>query len=88
MFVKPVQPNVDGDIDILDNCCHDIRTRMRINVLKLNDDKTVVLLIGSRQQISKIALPGWTFGESLIVPITAVRVLGAVFDTHMTMTPA
>ena len=30
---------------------------------------------------------GWTFGESLIVPVTAVRVLGAVFDTHMTMTP-
>ena len=60
---------------------------MRRNFLKLNDDKTEVLLIGSRQQLSKIALPGVTVGESLIAPATAVRDLGAVFDSHMTMVP-
>ena len=58
---------------------------MRRNFLKLNDDKTEVLLIGSRQQLSKIALPGVTVGESLIVPATAVRDSGAVFDTYMAM---
>ena len=40
---------------------------------------------GSRQQLSKIAIPGVTVGESLIAPATAVRDLGAVFDTHMTI---
>ena len=60
---------------------------MRRNFLKLNDDKTEVLLIGSRQRLSKIALPGVTVGESLIAPATAVRDLGAVFDTYMTMVP-
>ena len=87
MFVKPVQANVDGAIGRLEKCCHDIRTWMRRNFRKLNDDKTEVLLIGSRQQLSKIALPGVTVGESLIAPATAVRDLGAVFDTHMTMVP-
>ena len=89
MFVKPVQANVDGAIGRLEKCCHDIRTWMRRNLLKLNDDKTEVLLIGSRQQLSKIALPGVTVGESLFAPATAVRDLGAVFDTHthMTMVP-
>ena len=42
---------------------------------------------GSRQQLSKIAIPGLTVGESLIAPATAARDLGAVFDTHMTTVP-
>ena len=85
VFVKPVQANVDGAIGRPEKCCHDIRTWMRRNFLKLNDDKTEVLLIGSRQQLSKIALPGVTVCESLIAPATAVRDLGAVLDTYMTM---
>ena len=85
VFVKPVQANVDGAIGRLEKCCHDIRTWMRRNFLKLNDDKTEVLLIGSRQQLSKIALPGVTVGESSIAPATSVGDLGAVFHTHMTM---
>ena len=76
-----------GVIGRLEKCCHDIRTWKRRNFLKLNDDKAEVLLIGSRQQLSKIALPGVTVGESLIAPASAVRDLGAVFDTYMTMSP-
>ena len=87
VFVKPVQANVDGAIGRLEKCCQDIRTWMRSNFLNLNDGKTEVLLIGSRQQLSKIALPGVTVGESLIAPATTVRDLGAVFDMHMTMVP-
>ena len=87
VFVKLVQANVDGAIGRLEKCCHDMRTWMRRNFLKLNDDKTEVLLIGSRQQLVKIALPGVTVGESSIAHATAVRDLGAVFDTHMTMVP-
>ena len=87
VFVNPAQANVDGAIVRLEKCCHDIRTWMRSNFLKLNDGKTEVLLIGSRQQLSKIALPGVTVGESLIVPASTVRDLGAVFDMHMTMVP-
>ena len=87
VFVKPVQANVDGAIGRLEKCCHDIRTWLQRNFLKLNDDKTEVLLIGSRQQLSKITLPGVTVGESSIAPATSVGDLGAVFDTHTTMVP-
>ena len=87
VFVKPVQANVDGAMGRLEKYCHDIRTLLRRNFLKLNDDKTEVLLIGSRQQLSKIALLGVTVGESLIAPATAVRDLGAVSDTRMTLVP-
>ena len=67
VFVKHVQANVDGTIGILEKYCHDIRTWMRSNLLKLNDGKTEVLLIGSRQQLSKIALPGVTVGDGCSV---------------------
>ena len=58
VFVKPVQANVDGAIGRLEKCCHDIHTWMRRNFLKLNDDKTEVLLIGSRQQFVEDR-PAW-----------------------------
>ena len=82
VFVKPVQANVDGAIGRLEKCCHDISTWMRRNLLKLNDDKTEVLLIGSRKELSKKALPGVTVVELVIAPATRFTDLGAVFDTH------
>ena len=87
MFVKPVPANVDGAIGRLEKLCHGIRTWMRSNSLKLNYGKTEMLLIGSRQQLSKIALPGVTVGEKLIAPATTVKDFCAVFDMHMTMVP-
>ena len=82
MFVKPVQAHVDGAIGRLEKYCHDIRTWLQRNFLKLNDDTTEVLLIGSRKELSKIALPGVTVVELLIAPATRFTDLGAVFDTH------
>ena len=87
VFVKPVQATVYGAVGRLEKCRHDIHTWMRRNFLKLNDDKMEMLLIGSRQQLSMVALPDVTVGESLIAPATAVMDLGAVFDTYMTMVP-
>ena len=52
-------PNVPGDqqkcITILESCVSDIRIWMCINQLKLNDDKTKFILIGTRQQLAKIS---------------------------------
>lgn len=87
VFVRPIRAQVDGAIGRLEQCCKDIRTWMRGNFLKLNDAKTEVLLVGSRQQLKKISLSGVMVGDSLIAPVTSVRDLGAVFDTNMTMVP-
>ena len=54
---------------------------------KVNDSKTEVLLVGSRQQLKKISLSGVKVGDSLIAAVTSVPNLGAVFDTNMTMVP-
>lgn len=86
IFVKPTQANINCAISLLQDCCEDIRVWMRNNFLKLNDGKTEAMLIGSKLQVSKISLPGVSIGDSQISPAPAVRDLGAVFDTNMTMT--
>ena len=56
---------------------------MRENFLKLNDGKTEFILIGSRQQLSKVNVPYITIGDSDIIPAAKARNQGAIFDSTM-----
>ena len=85
IFVRPLQALVDGAVDMVHLCVQDIRIWMRNHFLKLNDSKTEVLVVGSRQQVAKVKIPGVTVGNALILPSARMRNLGAVFDTEMTM---
>jgi hypothetical protein len=60
---------------------------MAQNFLKLNDDKTEVLLIGSKHQCSKAVIPDLVIGTSNIsvCETTSVRNLGAIFDKQLSM---
>ena len=87
VFVSPIQAQLNGAVGRLERCCRDIRIWMRSNFLKLNDGKTEVLLVGSRQQLKKISLSGVIVGNTAIAPVSSVRNLGMVFDTNMTMVP-
>ncbi|KAI0232178.1 hypothetical protein LSAT2_017478 [Lamellibrachia satsuma] len=57
---------------------------MSSNFLKLNDDKTEVIIFGSRQQLKKIELQAVHIGDSL-VSVSHVRNLGVQFDETRTM---
>ena len=50
-------PNVPGDettcLTTLQNCIQDIKIWMRTNLLKLSDEKTEFMIIGTRQQLQK-----------------------------------
>ena len=83
--VKPVQADMDTAVSDLQKCIDDIRVWMRENFLKLNDDKTEVLVFGSRQQLAKVTIPGVRIGDSLISSVSSVRNLGGMFDTEMSM---
>ena len=65
----------------------EIRSWMRRNLVKLNDEKTEFLLFGSRQQLSKVSLPFITIGDSQITPSSQARNLGVLFDSTMTLKP-
>jgi len=66
-------------------CIADIKTWMKSNLLMLNDSKTEVVLLGTKQQLSKLSNLEISVGNANIKPCTKVRNLGVIFDNNMTM---
>ena len=55
--------------------------------LRLNDNKTEFIIIGTRKQLAKVNNDGLTVGDSIIAPVTLVGNLGSWFDQNLSMTP-
>ena len=54
---SPIQPGVkDKCLQSLGACTSDVCLWMRTNLLKLNDDKTELIVLGTRQQLSKVGI--------------------------------
>ena len=58
---------------------------MSQNKLLMNDPKTELLLIGTRQQLAKITIDGLTVGHSVIAPQSPFRNLGVWLDSNLSM---
>ena len=76
----------DTALQRLNSCLADIRTWMLKNKLKINDDKTEFLLIGSRHIHKNINTShALTVGDSSITTSAFARNLGVMFDNQLTM---
>ena len=64
----------------IEQCGRDIDNWMVINKLKLNQDKTEVVLISSRYR-PRPALDTLQIGDVTVVPSSSVGNLGVIFDT-------
>ena len=69
----------------MQHCIEDIRQWMLTDRLKLNDDKTEYLLIGTRQQLSKISTGSLAVGDHQITPALEAKNLGCLFDQQLSM---
>src|SRR5271163_1466797 len=69
----------------MSNCIADIRSWMQANLLMLNDSKTEVILLGTKQQLSKLSNLQILVGSAKIKSCDKVRNLGVIFDNNMTM---
>ena len=58
---------------------------MAENLLKINDDKTVALVLGSRNNQVKHHITVIKIGDCDITPSPTARNIGAVFDSEMSM---
>ncbi len=67
-------------MDRLNKCLSDIRPRVSANFLKLNSEKTELLLIGNPKRLPKINNFQLTIGDSTVKPSTSARNLGVTFD--------
>ena len=66
-------------------CISEIKIWMKSNLLMLNDSKTEVILLGTKQQLSKFSDLSVTVGNVDIKPCSKVRNLGFILDKNMTM---
>ena len=66
-------------IERMELCIKTIRAWMITDKLKLNDDKTEFLIIGTRQQLSKVHIEKLSVGDVSVKPATVARNLGTWF---------
>ena len=80
---------VDGVSQAVSNieaCVSEVNVWMASNFLKLNADKTEVLVIGFRTQLAKLDLSFMKLADAdVAVQSNPIRNLGVMFDTGMTM---
>ena len=69
----------------MQRCIMDIREWMLSDRLKLNDDKTGFVLIGSRQQLAKVNIDALHVGDCVTPLSSAVKNLGSWFDEQLKM---
>ena len=62
-----------------------MRDWMLSDRLKLNDDKTEFIIIGTRQQLAKVNIESTRVGDSTTTPASEVKNLGTWFDRQLTM---
>ena len=80
---KPSEPSsIDNNISRLEKCVEDIRAWMKLNLLKLNDDKTELLVITSRPSRSQSLDISIKIGDQYISPSDdPPKNLGVIFDS-------
>ena len=75
-FSPDTATNQTDAVIAMERCISDIRKWMLKDKLKLNDDKTEFMLIGTKQQLSKVNIDCLTVGSIDVAPVTVARNLG------------
>ena len=70
-------------VTAMESCIDDIKNWMLNDKLKLNDSKTEFLIIGTRQQLSKVNFNTLRVGDAYITPSNEIKNLGSWFDSQM-----
>ena len=84
-FSPDTATNQTDAVIAMERCISDIRTWMLTDKLKLNDDKTEFMLIGTKQQLSKVNIDCLTVGSIDVAPVTVARNLGTWFDSNLNL---
>ena len=78
---KPVKlEDKENCIRRLEACIAKIREWMMANMLKLNDDKSELVIFGTKQQLAKIGEVSIAIGNIRVQPVGQVRNLGYYMD--------
>ena len=70
-------------VHAIEQCIRAIRAWIQADKLKLNENKTEVMLIGTRKQLSKVNLGTLTVGDTSVAIVNKARNLGVWFDSQL-----
>ena len=79
------QTSINNALSSIASCITEIKSWMTKNCLKLNEDKTEFLVLGSPHSTRIMPTVELNIGDSSIKPTTSVRNLGVLFDSNMSM---
>ena len=74
-------------VHVMEDCINDIRMWMSFNKLKLNDEKTELLIVVPSRQTHKCSIDSINIGGCEVRKSDSVRNLGVQFDSTMLMKP-
>ncbi len=78
--------SIQSALQALTKCINEMKSRMTVNMLKLNNDKTNVSVATSPHFNRLMPTVQLQIGDKIITPAKTVRNLGIVFDNLMSMT--
>ena len=67
-------------LETIENCIDDVRRWITMNMLKLNDNKTKFIILGTRQQLAKLLDVTIRIGNTTVLPVDHVHNLGFFLD--------
>ena len=82
-FEKQAPGDDEAALKAMSDCIRDLTDWIIRDRLKLNEDKTEVLLIGTRQQLAKVNVTSIAAGDETIEAKPSVRNLGSWFDSQL-----
>lgn len=85
VYVSAPVDEASTTIARLSRCVTDVESWLSASRLRLNPAKTVLIWLGSRQQVDKISDHEVPILSSAITTVDTARDLGVVLDSHLTM---
>ncbi len=86
LSISPIDKDAQEETVLkVSKCIEKVKEFMLVNRLKINDDKTVFMLLGSKYWINKLNLTKFKMGDTEICPVDETKNLGIIFDREMTM---
>ena len=84
--ISPEPEVIEAAVRNLESCCLEIKKWMLQNRLKLNDEKTEVIVFGPKEKVKSVDLNSIRVGDAIIPVAEKVRNLGLILDTELLMT--